>query len=140
MASARDRAFETLTEDVCWNLLATKQLGRLAVSISNRPDIFPVNYRLDDETIVVRSAAGLKLYAATLGESVAFEVDGLDELRHTGWSVVVRGPAVEIEQPTEISEAGKLLLEPWAGGERNRYFRITPTQVSGRRIANIVNH
>lgn len=138
MASASDPAFENLTEDVCWNLLATKQLGRLAVSISNQPDIFPVNYRLDDETIVVKSAAGLKLYAATLGEAVAFEVDALDELRQTGWSVVVRGPAFEIERSAELVEAGKLLLEPWAGGERNRYFRITPTQVTGRRITSVV--
>ncbi len=129
-----DRGLEQLTEDECWNRLASRSVGRLAVSMANGPDIFPVNYRLDDETIVVKTAAGLKFAAATLGPAVAFEADGLDEMRHTGWSVVVRGHAEEIIELDELHVADTLLIEPWVEGERNRYFRITPTQISGRRL------
>lgn len=125
---------EELTVDECWNLLAKKTVGRLAISINNHPDIFPVNYRVDNETIVVRSAAGLKLAAATLGTAVAFEVDGLDDMRHTGWSVVLKGPAVELNELGEVFEAEALIVEPWAEGSRERYFRITPAQITGRRI------
>ena len=125
---------ETLSDDDCWRLLATRQVGRLAVSIANQPDIFPVNYRVEDETLVVRTAPGLKLAGATLGAGVAFEVDGLDEMRHTGWSVVVHGLAEEIEALEEWMAADRLLIEPWAEGERDRLVRITPSKVSGRRI------
>lgn len=125
---------ETLSEDQCWPLLARKDVGRLAVAIRNQPDIFPVNYRVDSETIVVKTAPGLKLAAAGLGDGVAFEVDAIDEHHHTGWSVVVRGVAREIESLDELLDADRLLLEPWAAGTKNRFLRITPTVVTGRRL------
>lgn len=127
-------SIEDLTEDECWSLLTRHQVGRLAVSIQGSPDIFPVNYRVDGETIVVKTAAGLKLAAAALGKGVAFEVDALDEVRQSGWSVVLRGQATEIEEIEDLLEADRLLVEPWAGGEKNRYLRIAPTVVSGRRV------
>lgn len=123
-----------LTEDECWLLLGRNTVGRLAVSINNRPDIFPVNYRVDDETIVIRTAAGIKLAAAALNAHVAFEVDELDEMRHTGSSVVVRGSAVEIELLDELLEADRLKVEPWADGSKPRFIRLTPSAVTGRRI------
>lgn len=133
MASTRNR-LEELSVDECWRLLRRKSVGRLAVSINNKPDIFPVNYRLDEETIVIKTAAGLKLAASALGEGVAFEVDALDELNHTGWSVVVRGTASEIEGTDELLDADKLILEPWAGGAKPRYLRVEPEHVTGRRV------
>lgn len=132
--SRRYGKLEALSEDRCWQLLSRKQYGRLAVSIQGRPDIFPVNYRVDDETIVVKTAAGLKLAAATLGTGVAFEVDAIDEIAHSGWSVVVLGTAVEIENLDELLEADRLLLAPWAGEGKNRYVRIQPEQVTGRNL------
>lgn len=125
---------ETLTEAQCWKLLEAKTVGRLAVSIANEPDIFPVNYEVDEESVVVRTAAGLKLAAATLGAAVAFEVDGLDEEAHAGWSVVIRGVAQEVGGVEEVLEMEDLHVEPWIEGSKNRYFRITPTRVTGRRI------
>jgi nitroimidazol reductase NimA-like FMN-containing flavoprotein (pyridoxamine 5'-phosphate oxidase superfamily) len=127
---------QELTEDQCWRMLAKKKVGRLAVSVENRPDIFPVNYQLDGETIVVRTAPGLKLAAATLGLGVAFEVDGLDELNHTGWSVVVHGTAVEVEGVEDLVEVDRLLIEPWSRGPavKNRYLRIQPYELTGRQI------
>ena len=133
--SPADGMLEELTTDECWHLLNRKSIGRLAVSIKNQPDIFPVNYRVDRDTIVVRTAAGLKLAASTLGQGVAFEVDDLDEAAHRGASVVVRGSATEIEGVDDLLEAERLDVEPWADGPKNRYLRITPTHVTGRRIA-----
>lgn len=125
---------EELTDDQCWQLLAQKTVGRLAVAINDKPDIYPVNYRIADETIVVRSDPGLKLAAATLGIGVAFEVDAIDEMTHTGWSVVVRGAATEISDLGELLEAEDLGVEPWADTPKNRFLRITPGRVTGRRI------
>ncbi len=137
MSDERDDRLEELSVEECWRHLALKSVGRLAVSIANRPDVFPVNYRLDNETIVVRTAPGLKLAAATLGDAVAFEVDSLDELMQTGWSIVVQGTAREIDGTEELLEADHLHVQPWAGGPKRRYLRIVPDRITGRRIPSI---
>ena len=74
----RVRDPETLGPMECWLLLGQSEVGRLAVAIRNRPDIFPVNYAVDGESIVINTAPGTKLAAAVLGRSVAFEVDLID--------------------------------------------------------------
>lgn len=126
---------EELSTEECWRLLGEHVVGRLAVSINHHPDIFPVNYRVKDGTILVQTAAGLKLAAATLGPSVAFEVDVINEEKHTGWSVVVHGPAEQVEQLEELldleDEGG---VDTWAESEKTRYFCIRPTEVTGRRV------
>lgn len=123
-----------LSEDRCWELLARKKIGRLAVSITNHPDIFPVNYRIRDQTIVIRTAEGQKLAAAVLGTGVAFEVDALDEDTETGWSIVVKGDADEPKKLEDYLRAEDLEIETWASGEKSRFIIITPTWVSGREI------
>jgi nitroimidazol reductase NimA-like FMN-containing flavoprotein (pyridoxamine 5'-phosphate oxidase superfamily) len=123
-----------LTEDRCWELLARKKIGRLAVSITNHPDIFPVNYRVRDQTIVIRTAEGQKLAAAILGTAVAFEVDALDEDTETGWSIVVKGTADEPKKLEDYLRAEDLEIETWASGEKSRFIIITPSWVSGREI------
>ena len=49
---------EELAEETCWDNLRTRRVGRLAVSVSNRPDVFPVNYVVDGKAIVVQTAPG----------------------------------------------------------------------------------
>ena len=123
-----------LDEARCWELLGRKSVGRLAVAITNHPDIFPVNYRVRDRTIVLRTAEGQKLAAAVLGTSVAFEVDALDEDTETGWSIVVKGTADEPQKLEDYLSAEDLEIEPWASGEKSRFVIITPTQVTGREL------
>ena len=134
MAESISHPLEELDEEQCWRLLEQKSVGRLAISIANKPDIFPVNYDVDNKTLLLRSAAGLKLAGATLGEAVAFEVDALHEATHTGWSVVVKGKASEITGVEQVIDAEDHQLETWAEGVRNRHFRIDPEQVTGRRL------
>ncbi|RMH77768.1 MAG: pyridoxamine 5'-phosphate oxidase family protein [Actinomyces sp.] len=125
---------EALTTAECWDELRRGQVGRLAVSIAGQPDIFPVNYAVDDETIVIRTAPGTKLAAAILGRGVAFEIDELDPEARLGWSVVVKGEATELRDLDEIVAAGDLGIETWAEGDRQRFLRIVPSSVTGRRI------
>ncbi len=123
-----------LTEERCWELLAQKTIGRLAISITNHPDIFPVNYKVDNRTIVIRTAAGQKLAASVLGTSIAFEVDALDEVNETGWSIVVKGTAEEPRKLEDYLSAEDLEIEPWASGEKSRYIIITPDNITGREL------
>ena len=127
-------SIEELDEAACWARLGSRRVGRLAVSVNNRPDIFPVNYVLDDRTVVVQTAPGFKLAAAVLGAGVAFEVDDIDEATHSGWSVVLHGSASEVTSVEDLLEAEDLHVGPWAGGEKNHFIRIQVDEITGRRI------
>src|SRR5688572_18238186 len=87
-----------LALDECWALLRTSEVGRLAVAISNHPNILPVNYVVDAGTVVFQTADGTKLAAAVLGTAVAFEIDGYDATSGEAWSVVLKGSAAEIDK------------------------------------------
>ena len=44
------------------------------------------------------------------------------------------GVASEVSSTSATLRAVELALAPWAAGQRNRFVRITPTFVSGRRV------
>jgi hypothetical protein len=123
-----------LDTQTCLGLLRSGEVGRLAVSITNHPDIFPINYVVDRGTIVFRTAEGTKLAASLLGRAVAFEIDGYDADAGDAWSVVVKGYAVEIEQMREYFGALDLPLFPWPAGSKHRFVRIEPVMITGRRF------
>ena len=116
-------------------LLRSSVVGRLAVSITDHPDIFPINYVVDHGCIVFRTAEGTKLAAAVLGRGVAFEVDGYDQASGEAWSVVVKGHAVEIEQIHDLFDAVELPLFSWQAAPKPRFVRIEPVDISGRRFS-----
>jgi hypothetical protein len=129
-----DEGLELLTEDDCWELLRTGEIGRVATTIHALPAIFPVTYTTIDATIVFRTSAGSKLAAAAQEAVVAFEVDAYDRGDRSGWSVLLVGRS-EIVHDLELT--GRVIgagLEPWAGGHRTEIVRITPGFVSGRRV------
>ena len=124
-----------LSVDECWDRLFTSQIGRLAVNNGNQPDIFPVNYVVDDDKIVVRTAEGTKLAAAISTGNVAFEIDGIDESEESGWSVVVHGVAQEPKTVEAVLHDHGLDLEPWArAGNKFRFIEIVPRRISGRAV------
>jgi nitroimidazol reductase NimA-like FMN-containing flavoprotein (pyridoxamine 5'-phosphate oxidase superfamily) len=123
-----------LESNECWALLRSAEVGRLAVSIGDRPDIFPVNFVVDHGSVVFRTAEGTKLAAAALGRAVAFEVDGFDADGGEAWSVVVKGAATELERMFEVFEATELPLFPWHTSPKPRFVRIEPESVTGRRF------
>jgi nitroimidazol reductase NimA-like FMN-containing flavoprotein (pyridoxamine 5'-phosphate oxidase superfamily) len=123
-----------LEANQCWELLRSSEVGRLAVSIGNHPDIFPVNFVVEHGNVVFRTAEGTKLAAAVLGTAVAFEVDGYDADAGEAWSVVIKGRAVEIERMQDVFDALDLPLFPWHAAPKHRFVRIEPDDVSGRRF------
>jgi uncharacterized protein len=127
---------QDLAAEDCYILLATQQVGRLGVNAEHYPLIFPVNYALDHGIIVIRTNPGTKLAAANHA-NVTFEVDDIDQIRRTGWSVLVRGLAEEVstEHRTELIERTKATgVEPWAPGEHGHWLRLIPHKITGRRI------
>jgi nitroimidazol reductase NimA-like FMN-containing flavoprotein (pyridoxamine 5'-phosphate oxidase superfamily) len=133
MTTDETSATEVLSDAQCWALLREAPVGRLAVTIDGKPDIFPVNPVVDHGTIVFRTAAGTKL-AAAAHRDVAFEIDGYDLADGAAWSVVVHGTAYQITERQEAQRARALPLFPWQEGPKTRFVRIEPISLSGRRF------
>lgn len=124
----------TLTEAECAELLAGTSVGRLAVDVGGRPDIFPINYVATDAGVLFRTTPGTKLASAVLMHHVAFEIDGYDLASHSVWSVVVKGWAREVSDPLEHEVAEDLAALPWVTSDKPNLVFIESTDVTGRRF------
>jgi uncharacterized protein len=125
-----------IERDECLKLLASEEVGRLAVVVGGRPEIFPVNYLVHDGGVVFRTDPGTKLAAAIRGP-VSFEVDCLDRETRTAWSVILHGRAHQItpfDSPEMRARIAHLALYPWTGSPKAHLVRIVPTAISGRWI------
>lgn len=131
----RAEVLRELNRRDCLDRLQGSGVGRVAVCTPDGPVIIPVNYVMDDETVVVRTAP-YTLLAGHAWDQAAFEIDDLDHDMRRGWSVLVVGQAAPVEAPDEIAESQRLSeLMPWAPGSRNMFIRITPQRITGREVA-----
>jgi nitroimidazol reductase NimA-like FMN-containing flavoprotein (pyridoxamine 5'-phosphate oxidase superfamily) len=131
----RAEVLRELNRRDCLDRLQGSGVGRVAVCTPDGPVIIPVNYVMDDETVVVRTAP-YTLLAGHAWDQAAFEIDDLDHDMRRGWSVLVVGQAAPVEDPDEIAESQRLSeLMPWAPGSRNMFIRITPQRITGREVA-----
>ena len=132
--AAAHPVLQVLSGEECARLLAPGGVGRLVVVDARGPVAFPVNFAVIDGDIVFRTDPASPV-AATDGLQVGFEVDRVDEAMHEGWSVLVTGKARRVTDQGEVEDKLRgRAAEPWAGGERDVYFRLTATETSGRRI------
>ena len=93
-----------------------------AITVGALPAVLPINFRLVDDRIVFRTSGGAKLDAATRNAVVAFEVDDMEPLSHTGWSVMVTGMAREVTDPAEARRVA-IGQHPSVGTGRRRAVR-----------------
>lgn len=121
-----------LTDQDCWDLLASVSLGRLVTTVAGWTEIFPVNFVVQDQTLLFRTAEGTKLLTSVLNEHVVFEAD--DHNVAEGWSVVLRGTAHLLSSSEEIHRAERAGLYPWIATPKLRFVRVTPETVTGRRF------
>jgi hypothetical protein len=134
---------ERLDEAECLRLISPGGIGRLAYSGRFGLVVLPVNYKLHEGSVVFRTVQDsptdedLRTGIAGAEYRVAFEVDDIDPGSREGWSVLVQGSAHHVD--SEIERASMLTagVEPWAGGVRDLFVRITLTRVTGRRIRHI---
>lgn len=120
-----------LTQDECWELLRSHELGRLAFTVVDEQHLTPINYAVDGQTLLFRTAPGSKLLAVALGAQVAFEIDELDD--DAAVSVVVRGRARHLPED-EAHRAENVPLRPWVGEGKYDVVEIAPEVVTGRRF------
>jgi len=121
-----------LTEEESWELLAGQKLGRLATSVAGEPEIFPVSFAVSGQRIFLRTKPGTKLAEVTISPRVAFEADELGD--DAAWSVVVKGRAQVLERDADLDEARATGLVTYVEDGKTVWIRITPSDVSGRRL------
>jgi len=134
-----DRVIEELSEAQCLQLIAPGGIGRIAYTGRFGPVVLPVNYTLLDQAIVFRTAEhgpldeDLRTGISGADYRVAFEVDSINLVGRTGWSVLVQGPAHHITEAEQdaVRDAG---VDTWAPGDRELFVRITPSRITGRHI------
>jgi nitroimidazol reductase NimA-like FMN-containing flavoprotein (pyridoxamine 5'-phosphate oxidase superfamily) len=135
------RALEDLSSDECFTLLGQETVGRLVYVDDLGPAAVPVNYAIAGHSIVFRSEDGSKIRALR-EHDVAFEVDRIDEVSRSGWSVLVRGTSEEVEFEHLHELLGRIdgyVPLPWKKGVHNIWVVITPREVTGRRLANFAD-
>jgi nitroimidazol reductase NimA-like FMN-containing flavoprotein (pyridoxamine 5'-phosphate oxidase superfamily) len=124
-----------LTTAECREHLAAGGVGRFLYVESHRgPVAVPVNFKMDGDDVIFRTSPDDKMAAAVHQRHVSFDVDHIDDARSEGWSVLLTGTARIITDPGELEHVRALHVEPWAGGDRPSYIRLTPSKVTGRRI------
>ena len=119
-------------DDEAWKLLGSVSLGRLVTYFGGQLEIFPVNFAVQNGTLLFRTAEGTKLFTTVMNDQVLFEVD--DHTAAEGWSVVVRGTAQLLASAEDIRKAEATQLLPWVPTVKLRYVRITPSEISARRF------
>ena len=128
-------SLEPLGRLQCLNMLALAEVGRVGFVVDGQPEILPVNYALDGDTVLFRTEASSALNNISM-QNVAFEVDSIDNSTQSGWSVLVRGRAESIADSIDATSERirRLTLRTWAPGERERWFTIRPISITGRRL------
>lgn len=127
-----DAPVAELTESENWDLLGSVSLGRLVTTVNGWTEIFPVNFVVQKKSLLFRTAEGTKLLTAALNEYVIFEAD--DHNAVEGWSVIVRGKARLLSTSAEVAEANRAGLYPWVATQKERFVRIIPQTMTGRRF------
>ena len=129
---------EEVAREECLTLLKSARVGRVGISIDSLPAIIPVNFITLNGSLIFRCAGPSRLFRASCGSVLAFEVDDYDLEGSFGWSVLVRGFAQEIVAGDELEIARSLWLEAWPLGERaDRYIALPLTVISGMRFLRI---
>ena len=117
-----------IPRDECFELLKSRQVGRVGFVDPDGPVVLPVNYVIHDESVLIATSPANSLSRHAVGRPVAFEVDEIDEFNESGWSLLVRGQASLVPKD-ELPEEQP---NPWVDGNRSLVFRISPSQISGR--------
>jgi nitroimidazol reductase NimA-like FMN-containing flavoprotein (pyridoxamine 5'-phosphate oxidase superfamily) len=119
----------------CRELLASGEVGRVAICTATGPQIVPVTYVVDGASVVFRTTPyGVLGRHASRGR-VVFEVDEVDRDSRVGWSVIASGHVSVVEDPAEVALIRAFRDPmPWAEGSRLLYMRLVWHTITGRRV------
>ena len=120
-----------LSRDECLERLRSATVGRVAWSAGGLQEILPVSYLMHAGSVVFRTSPYGSLAGLQHPTNVAFEIDQVDPVAETGWSVVVHGRAEAVVLPQALVMLwARSDSVPWAEGTRNLFISIVPQAIS----------
>lgn len=115
-----------LSESVCRAMLASRSVGRLALSVRALPVILPVQYDFDGDFITI-CLGGNDVPPASVADAVAaFSVDDIQVDISLGWTVHVLGTIGPPRSPGAPTDCGQVPAGP--------LVQMTPAAITGRRL------
>ncbi len=122
--------FLTIDADECRRLLRDATVGRVCWASPEGLQVLPVNYGVDGDLLVFACAEGSLLAGLADPTDVVVQVDDLDPVTATGWSVLVRGRSrtVDAARPGVVPRA-------WAPGDRAVLVGVEPHHLTGRSVS-----
>lgn len=131
---AESRALRKMPRAEAMRLVASVRVGRVVFTQHALPAIRPVNHVVLDGLVVFGTHRDSAVATQTAGAPtvVAYEVDQIDEERRAGWSVVVTGLAVRVDD-RERADRYHHRLCPWVGAV-DHLIAVTPRLVTGFRL------
>ncbi|MFD1537311.1 pyridoxamine 5'-phosphate oxidase family protein [Nonomuraea guangzhouensis] len=126
---------EALGREACLALLSTVVIGRVAWSAAGGDlKVVLVNFVLDGDSIVFRTARGGKLDAIQHGVPLTFEADDVEPALRVGWSVVLSGRADIVTDRDQVRRLEQLGGAPWVELSEPVFVRLPLREISGRRL------
>ena len=130
-----DRTAQELDRGTCLTLLQSVVIGRVAWADEDRRIVvLPVNFIIDEGTVVYRTARGGTLSAVREGSPLSFEADDVEPGLRTGWSVLVSGTAQVVTDSATIDHLERLPLAPWPPAAMPHFVRLRAEEITGRRL------
>jgi hypothetical protein len=126
-------ALLTLAPYECWRLLDQPvRVARVVWTVDGAAAIVPVNYAVADGALWFRTTPDSRLARECPGREVLVEIDSLDPVARSGWSVIVTGVAESVDALDVPDILGG--LEVWPRGDRPLFLRVAADHVTGRRL------
>lgn len=120
---------EELNTTECWDMLRSHEFGRIAFHLGPEVHLTPINYAVDGDTLLFRTAPGSKLVGVLMNPDVVFEIDEFNT--DSARSVVVRGVARRLEED-QAHRADHVPLHPWVPTLKYEVVEIVPDEITGR--------
>ncbi len=128
-----ERAVESaLTEEHCWQLLASSRVARVAFVEDGLPQLVVLNYRPEGRDLLFQTNEQSRLAARTAGGdalAVAAEVDSSSVSERSGWSVIASG-SLSRTTADDIERAPV----PWRPEAVGVLLRMRVTRIDGRHV------
>jgi uncharacterized protein len=121
-----------LTRPEAVALVKTREVGRLVYTSRALPAVMPVNYAMRDGGILIWTGSASALSRSLRGAVVAFQVDDLDYVARSGWSVTVTGMSRLVVDGPTLKRARTAGPVPWTHGAKDHLICIPLTLVTGR--------
>jgi uncharacterized protein len=125
---------DVLDRQECLALMGSMMFGRVGISLGALPVVLPVTFRLVGDQIVFSTAPRSKLRAATDHVVIAFEVDDIDPVAQTGWSVLATGMTRRVTDPAEHEWLMTAGVPCWLSGDHAQLVVVDAEVITGRRL------